>query len=199
MEKLNKVIYSKESKTGVAIQIFGVVCFFAAIPLLHTSTKSNSPALYLFFAGFFSFSILLWVIGSYQKQKFSKLGKTPLTLTPSVCTIGEEFKCSIEIRKPDFNSVKEISITLWQRRKIADDEYRNDIVWESSATPKINHADGKTILDFSFAIPHGKEPTNKAFFSKNKYFWEASFEFVESMQSIKRTWEIPVKIKQASQ
>ena len=117
MEKLNKVIYSKESKTGVAIQIFGVVCFFAAIPLLHTSTKSNSPALYLFFAGFFSFSILLWVIGSYQRRKFSKLGKTPLTLTPSVCIIGEEFKCSIEIRKPDFNSVKEISITLWQRRK----------------------------------------------------------------------------------
>ena len=103
MVKLNKVIFSKESKTGVAIQIFGVVCFFAAIPLLHTSTKSNSPALYLFFAGFFSFSILLWVIGSYQRRKFSKLGKTPLTLNPSVCTIGEEFKGSIEITKPDFN------------------------------------------------------------------------------------------------
>ena len=192
MVKLNKVIFSKESKTGIAIQIFGVVCFFAAIPLLHTSTKSNSPALYLFFAGSFSFSILLWVIGSYQRRKFSKLGKTPLTLTPSVCTIGEEFKGSIEIEKPNFNRVKEISITLWHRTMIGDDS-REDIVWKSSAITHINHVDGKTILDFSFVIPHDKEPTNQWFFSKNKYFWEASFEFVESMQSIKRTWEIPVK------
>ena len=198
MEKLNKVIFSKESKTGVAIQIFGVVCFFAAIPLLHTSTKSNSPALYLFFAGFFSFSILLWVIGAYQKRKFSKLGKTPLTLTPSVCTIGKEFKGSIEILQPNFNRVKEISITLWHRTMRGDDS-RKDIVWVSSATTEVNYVGGRTILEFSFVIPHGKQPTNKAFFSQNKYFWEASFEFVESMQSIKRTWEIPVKLKKANQ
>jgi len=192
VEKLNKVIYSKESKTGVAIQIFGVVCFFAAMMHLYTSTQSNSPALYLFFAGFFSFSIILWVIGSYQKRKFYKLGKTPLTLTPSVCTIDQEFKGSIEIRKPDFNRVKEISITLWHRTRLVDDT-REDIIWESSTSTKISHTDGKTVLDFSFVIPQGKKPTNKAFFSKNKYFWEVSFEFVESMQSIKRTWEIPVK------
>ena len=194
MDKLNKVIHSKESKVGIAIQIFGIICFLAAMTLLYISTKSNSPAIYLFFAGFFSFSILLWVIGAYQKRKFYKLGKTPLTLTPSSCTIGEEFKGSIEIEKPSFNKVKEISITLWQSRKIIGDEYRQDIVWESSAITNINHVNGKTILDFSFIIPHDKEPTNKGFFSENKYFWEASFEFVESMQNIKRTWEIPVKI-----
>ncbi len=193
MEKLNKVIYSKESKTGVATQVFGVICFFAAMTLLYTATTSNSPALYFFFAGFFSFSMLLWGIGAYQKRKFSKLGRTPLTLTPSVCTIGEEFKGSIEIEKPDFNRVKKISITLWHHTMRGDDS-REDIVWESSTTTKINYVDGKTILEFSFVIPHGKQPTNKAFFSENKYFWEASFEFVESMQSIKRTWEIPVKI-----
>ena len=192
METLNKVINSKESKTGVAIQIFGVVCFFAAIALLYTSTKSNAPALYLFFGVFFSFSILLWVIGSYQKRKFYKLGRTPLTLTPSVCIIGEEFKGSIEIGKPSFNRVKEISITLWHRTMLVDDS-RDDIVWKSNTTTRTNFVGNKTILEFSFVIPHGKEPTNKTFFSKNKYFWEASFEFVESMQSIKRTWEIPVK------
>ncbi|WP_269521236.1 hypothetical protein [Alteromonas sp. BMJM2] len=191
---MDKVIHSKESKTGIAIQIFGIICFLAAITLLYTSTKSNSPAIYLFFAGFFSFSILVWVIGAYQKRKFYKLGKTPLTLTPSICTIGEEFKGSIEIEKPNVNRVKEISITLWRRSKTTVDESRNDIVWESSATTHINQVDGKTILDFSFVIPRDKEPTNKGFFSENKYFWEASFEFVESMQSIKRTWEIPVKI-----
>lgn len=186
-------MYSKESKTGVAIQVFGVICFFAAMTLLYTATTSNSPALYLFFAGFFSFSMLLWGIGAYQKRKFSKLGRTPLTLTPSVCKIGEEFKGSIEIEKPDFNRVKKISITLWHRTMRGDDS-REDIVWESSTITKINYVGGKTILAFSFVIPHGKQPTNKAFFSENKYFWEASFEFVESMQSIKRTWEIPVKI-----
>ncbi|WP_152561606.1 MULTISPECIES: hypothetical protein [unclassified Alteromonas] len=193
MDKLNKVIHSQESKHGIAIQIFGTFCFLAAISLLYISTKSNSPAIYLFFGGFFSFSILLWVIGAYQKRKFYKLGKTPLTLTPSLCAIGEEFKGSIEIEKPSFNSVKEITITLWQRKRVGD-ESRNDKVWESSATTKISHVNCKTILDFSFTIPHDKKPTNKEFFSENKYFWEASFEFVESMQSIKRTWEIPVKI-----
>jgi len=193
VQKLDKVIYSKESKTGVTIQGFGVICFFAAITLLYTATTSNSPALYFFFAGFFSFSMLLWGIGAYQKRKFSKLGKTPLTLTPSICTIGEEFKGSIDIEKPNFNRVKIISITLWHRTMMGDDSQK-DIVWESSATTHINHVDGKTILNFCFVIPYGKEPTNKAFFSENKYFWEASFEFVESMQSIKRTWEIPVKI-----
>ncbi|MGB3726534.1 MAG: hypothetical protein WA981_12255 [Glaciecola sp.] len=199
MDKLYKVIHSKESKTGIAIQIFSKIFFLVAIILLYISTKSSSPAIYLFFGGFLSFSILLWVIGAYQKRKFYKLGKTPLTLTPSSCTIGEEFKGSIEIEKPNFNRVKEISITLWQSRKIVGDEYRTDIVWESSATTNINHVDGKTILGFSFIIPHDKEPTKKGFFSEDKYFWEASFEFVESLQSIKRTWEIPVKIKQANQ
>jgi hypothetical protein len=193
LDKLNKVIHSQESKHGIAIQIFGIIVFLPAITLLYISTKSNSPATYLFFGGFFSFSILLWVIGAYQKRKFYKLGKTPLTLTPSFCTIGEEFKGSIEIEKPSFNNVKEITITLWQRKRVGD-ESRNDKVWESSATTKINHVNFKTILDFSFTIPHDKKPTNKGFFSENKYFWEASFEFVESMQSIKRTWEIPVKI-----
>jgi len=194
LDKLNKVIHSKESTTGISIQIFGIVCCLAAITLLYASTKSTSPAIYLFSGFFFSFSILLWTIGSYQKRKFYRLGKTPLTLTPSICTIGEEFKGSIEIEKPNVNRVKEISITLWRRSKTTGDESRNDIVWESSATTHINHVDGKTILDFSFVIPRDKEPTNKGFFSENKYFWEASFEFVESMQSIKRTWEIPVKI-----
>lgn len=194
LDKINKFIHSQESKHGIGIQIFGIVLFLPAITLLYISTESNSPATYLFSGGFFSFSILLWTIGAYQKRKFYTLGKTPLTLTPSFCTIGEEFKGSIEIEKPNFNRVKEISITLWRRSKTTGDEYRTDKVWESSATTKINHVNCKTILDFSFTIPHDKKPTNKGFFSENKYFWEASFEFVESMQSIKRTWEIPVKI-----
>lgn len=53
MEKLNKVIYSKESKTRVAIQGFGVICFFAAMALLYTATTSNSPAMYFFLPAFF--------------------------------------------------------------------------------------------------------------------------------------------------
>ncbi len=116
------------------------------------------------------------------------MGKTPLTLTPSFCTIGEEFKGSIEIEKSNFNRVKEISITLWHRTMRGDDS-REDIVWQSSATTKINHVNCKTFLGFSFTIPHDKEPTNKGFFSENKFYWEVSFEYVESMHSIKRTWE----------
>ncbi|MDO6568711.1 hypothetical protein Q4561_16685 [Alteromonas sp. 1_MG-2023] len=194
MDTINRVIRSQESTDGIFIQVFGIVLLLPAITLLCISTDTKSPATYLFSGFFLSFSILLLTIGTYQKRKFYKLGKTPLTLTPSFCTIGEEFKGSIEIGRPNFNSVKEITITLWRRSKTAGDESRQDKVWESSSTAKINHVNGTTILEFSFTIPHDKKPTNKGFFSNNKYFWEASFEFVESMQSIKRTWEIPVKI-----
>lgn len=194
LDKNNKVIYSQESKHGIGLQILGVVLFLPALTFLYISTEASSPALYLFSGGFFLFSIILWTIGTYQKRKFNKLGKAPLTLTPSFCTIGEEFKGSIEIGKSNFNRVKEISITLWRRSKTIGDEYRTDKVWESNATTEIIYVGGKTFLGFSFTIPHDKEPTNKEFFSENKFFWEASFEFVESMQSIKRTWEIPVKI-----
>ena len=34
----------------------------------------------------------------------------------------------------------------------------------------------------------------KSIFSKKKHHWEVRFEFVESMESITRTWKIPVKI-----
>lgn len=193
MDTINRVIRSQESKHGIFIQTFGIVLLLPTITLLCISTDTNSSARYLFSGFFLSFSILLWAIGSYQKRKFYKLGKTPLTLTPSFCTIGEEFTGSIEIEKPNLNSVKEITITLWHRTKVSD-ESRNDKVWESTAAAKINHVNFKTILDFRFTIPHDKEATHKGFFSENKYFWEASLEFVESMQSIKRTWEIPVKI-----
>jgi len=194
VDTINSVIRSQESTEGIFLQIFGIVLLLPAITLLCISTGTNPSATYLFSGFFLSFSILLLTIGTYQKRKFYKLGKTPLTLTPSFCTIGEEFKGSIEIGKPNFNSVKEITISLWRRSKTAGDESRQDKVWESSSTAKINHVDDKTILEFSFTIPHDKEPTKKGFFSNNKYYWEASFEFVESMQSIKRTWEIPVKI-----
>jgi hypothetical protein len=194
VDAINRVIRSQESKGGIFIQIFGIVLLLPAITLLCISTDTNPPATYLFSGFFISFSILLLTIGAYQKRKFYKLGNTPLTLTPSFCTIGEEFKGSIEIGKSNFNSVKEITITLWRRRKTVGDGSRNDKVWESNTTTKINHVDDTTILEFSFTIPHDKKPTNKGFFSENKYFWEASFEFVESMQNIKRTWEIPVKI-----
>ena len=193
LDKINKVIHSQESKHGIVLQIFGIVLFLPVITLLYISTQASSPATYLFAGGFFLFSVILWTIGAYQKRKFCKLGKTPLTLTPSFCTIGEEFKGSIEIEKSNFNRVKEISITLWHRTRRGDDS-RDDIVWQSSATTRINHVNCKTFLGFSFTIPPDKEPTNKGFFSENKFFWEVSFEYVESMQSIKRTWEIPVKI-----
>jgi hypothetical protein len=193
VDTINKIIRSQESTGGIFLQIFGVVLLLTAIALLCMSTNTSSPATYLFSGFFLLFSILLLTIGTYQKRKFYKLGEAPLTLTPSFCTIGEEFKGSIEIKKPNFNSVKEITITLWRRSKMVGGESRNDKVWESNATTKINHVNCKTILDFSFTIPHDKEATEKGFFSNNKYYWEAGFEFVESMQSIKRTWEIPVK------
>ena len=67
---------------------------------------------------------------------------------------------------------------------------------DSGSQAALYHSDGTllAVIDVEEIYPHDKKPTNKGFFSENKYFWEASFEFVESMQSIKRTWEIPVKI-----
>ncbi len=98
--------------------------------------------------------------------------------------------------KNKFNKVKRLSLTCWKTSKAGTDagSVRHDKIWETTITPTIKFVESKTTLDFEFTIPEGKKQTDERFTSHNKYHWEIRFEFVEKMETLKRTWKIPVKL-----
>ncbi|GAA6173367.1 hypothetical protein NBRC116592_30370 [Colwellia sp. KU-HH00111] len=194
MDEFKSVINSEEKNQGKGIQIFSMIFAIPAISLFYSAISEQSLGSLFGAIGFSLFVALMYGIGFFQKKKYNKLGATPLTLTPSFCTIGSEFSGSIEIPRTQFNKVKDLSITSWKYTKITNDSYQFEKVWESTITPTIKYKKNKTMLEFIFTIPEGSKPSYNGFFSKNKHHWEVSFEFVESMENIKRSWRIPVKI-----
>jgi len=194
MDEFNSIIDSEQKTEGRGIRIMSVFFMLPIIALVPLAIQQQSLASLLAAIGFLAVVASLFAMSTYQKKKYNKLGDTPLTLVPAFCKIGSEFSASIEITRENFNKVKRISITSWKYSKVSGDSYRYEKVWQASLTPTIKYNGNKTILAFSFTIPIGQQPSYTRFFSKNKHHWEVSFEFVESMQNIKRSWKLPVKI-----
>jgi hypothetical protein len=192
MDESKSVIHSEEKNEGKGLQIASLFFAIPVISLTYSAIQNQSLGSLFGAVGFLSVVILLFVMGLFQKKKYNQLGVTPLTLVPSVCTIGTEFSGSIEVGRENFNKVNSLSISSWKYRKISD-SYRFEKVWESTLTPIIKYNTNNTLLEFSFTIPIGHKPSYKRFFSSNKHHWEISFEFVESMNSIQRRWKIPVQ------
>ena len=193
MDELKIVIYSKEKNEGKGIMMIAAFFFIPVISLVYSSIDNQSLGSLFGAAGFLVVALLIFFMGRFQNKKYNQLGVTPLTLTPSFCTIGNEFSGSIEIKRKNFSKVKTLLITAWIRDSSSESP-RFEKTWESTIAPQIKFIENKTMLDFSFVIPVGKQPTGKRFLSNNSNHWEISFEFVERMDAIKRTWEIPVKI-----
>ena len=193
MDEFKSIIHSQEKTEGRGVQIISMFFLIPVISLLYTSIESQSLGSLFGSLGFLVVVLLLFFMGQFQKNKYNKLGSTPLTLTPSFCTIGSKCSGSIEVSREQFNKVKTLSISSWKYTRVSSD-YRFEKVWENSLPLTLKSINNKTILEFNFIIPIGHKPTYQRVFSKNKHHWEISFEFVESMESITRTWKIPVKI-----
>lgn len=193
MDEFKSVIHSQEKNEGKGIQIMSMFFLIPVISLLYTSIKNQSLGSLFGAIGFLVVVLLMFFIGQFQKNKYKKLGSTPLTLTPSFCTIGSKCIGSIEITREHFNKVNTLILSSWKYTRVSSD-YHFEKVWEHSLPFTSKFINNKTILEFNFVIPLGHKPTYKSLFSKNKHHWEVSFEFVESMDSITRTWKIPVKI-----
>ena len=193
MGEFKSVIYSQERTEGRGIQIMSMLFLIPVISFLYTSIESQSLGSLFGALGFLVVVLLMFFMGKFQKNKYNKLGSTPLTLIPSFCTIGSECSGSIEISREQFNKVKTLSLTSWKYTRVSSD-YRFEKVWEDSLPVTLKSINNKTFLEFNFIIPVGHKPTYKSILSKKKHHWEVRFEFVESMESITRTWKIPVKI-----
>jgi len=194
VDEFKSVIQSQEKNEGKGMKIMSLFFLIPVISFLYTSIESQSIGSLFGAGGFLVVVLLLFFLGQFNKIKYNKLGSTPLTLTPSFCTIGSKCNGSIEVSRANFNKVKVLSLTSWKYTRVSSDNYRYEKFWENSIPITLQSMNDKTIIEFNFIIPIGHKPTYKSFFSKNKHHWEVSFEFVESMESITRTWKIPVKI-----
>lgn len=171
--------------------MFSAFFFIPVIGLVYNSIANQSVGSVFGSFAFLVVALLLFFIGRFKQKQYNKLGDTPLTLIPSVCVVCEEFVGSIEVKRENFIKVNQLSITSWKKGRSENSTYQK--LWESIIIPEISFTESKTVLNFSFVIPAGKKPTDKSLFS-DYFFWEISFEFVEDLDAIKRTWKIPVKI-----
>lgn len=196
INEFSRKIYSKEKNTGKGMYIAAV---FFSLPVLGIAAEilvNQSDFNGLFIAlPFAVFALLLFVIGKYQQKKYERLGKAPLTITPSVCTIGEKTSGSITIQKENFNKVQKLILTCLRMSSAKNNTNSTTTytpVWTCDIEPVIHFSGGETKLEFTFMIPTGSKPTSGNWFKANKFHWELSFEYVETLDNIKRTWEIPV-------
>ena len=192
MNQLKNVIPSEEKNSGRNLHIVTLVFFaFISINALAMIFNNKDVASFYMLLPFYVVILLMYVIGRFQKKKYQKLGPTPLTLNPSSCTLGNPVNGSILIQRENFNKVTQLSITCLKQSSDSGST-RTDEIWKTSIEPKIEFENTSTILNFEFLIPRDKKASTKSFFSGKKYHWTIAFEFVESMESIKRTWKIPV-------
>ncbi|PQJ67025.1 hypothetical protein [Photobacterium angustum] len=192
MDEFKSVIHSEEKSESKGLYIGSILCLVPTLGVIYSSIQNASAGAVIVGFVFFIFTLLLYVLGSFQNKKYKKLGKTPLILTPRYCSIGRRASGSILIERNQFNKVKVLFLTCWKTSKAGSGQHNK--VWQTTITPTIKFVESKTTLDFEFVIPEGKKPTNEWFASQNKYHWEIRLEFVENMDAIKRTWKIPVKI-----
>lgn len=193
MDEFKIIITSEEKSEGKGLYIAAIFFLIPTLGLIFSSINNASAGSAIGGFVFFIFTLLLYVLGSFQNKKYKQLGETPLTLIPSYCSIGKKASGSILIGRNKFNKVKVLSLTCW-KTSTDSGSTRHDIVWEKIITPNIEFLGSKTTLDFEFTIPEGKKSTDERFTSQNKYHWEIGLEFVEKMDALKRTWKIPVKI-----
>lgn len=197
MDEFKAVVNSEEKEEGKGLYIGALFFLIPTLGLGFSSINNASAGAAIGCFVFFIFTLLLYVLGLFQNKKYKQLGKTPLTIVPSFCSIGQKTSGSISIERNQFKKVKVLTLKCWKTSKVSTDSgsLRHDIVWETTIIPNITFFESKTILDFDFIIPEGKKPTDERFISQKKYHWEIGFEFVEKMDALKRTWKIPVKIK----
>jgi hypothetical protein len=196
MDEFKTIITSEEKSEGKGLFIAAIFFLVPTLGFIFSSIQNASDGSVMGGFVFFIFTLLLYVLGSFQNKKYKQLGETPLTLIPSYCSIGRKASGSILIKRNQFNRVKVLSLICWKTSKAGTDtgSMRHDIVWQTKITPNLEFLESKTTLNFDFIIPEGKKSTDERFTSQNKYHWEIGFEFVEKMVALKRTWKIPVKI-----
>ena len=185
-------ILSEEKNTGKGLVGAGIVLFIISILAGFSIALGNSKAgSYFFIAPFFVMAGLLTVIGRHYQKKYQILGQTPLELEGGCCVIGQETPAKITVFKPNFGRVQELKLTCWRRHSGSSQTGYQEVWSERFAVNQCTDA-AHTQLSATIIVPEGKKPTTRSLMARNKHHWELSFEYVESMSLIKRTWKLAV-------
>ncbi len=192
MSEAGKGILSDEKNAGQALIGAGAVLFIVSILAGFSIALGNSKAgSYFFVIPFFVMAGLLAVIGRHYQKKYQILGQTPLHLKGSCCVIGQETPVKITVCKPNFERVHELKLVCWRRQSSSNQSGYQEVWSDRFAVSKSTNSE-QTLLCATIIVPEGKKPTTRSLLASNKYHWELSFEYVDSMSLIKRTWKLPV-------
>lgn len=189
---MERIIASEEKNIGKVISITALVLLvFVLLNSMSLFSSSAKPGGWFLLIPFFVICALMLVIGRYQQKKYDRLGATPLKLSSDECKLGQSTRATITVGYNDFTRVNQLSLKCW-RRNSSSETTSYDEVWGAEITPTIRACPMGTELEFDIVIPADKKPTNRGGWGAKKYHWELSFEYVEAMTAIKRTWKIPV-------
>ncbi len=185
-------ISSEEKNIGKVISFSALVLLLLVlIGSLSLVTAPSKPGSLFLLLPFLAMCGLMLVIGRHQQKKYDQLGATPLKLVPHQCRLGQSTKATISIGKKNFRRVNRLSLKCWRRHENSHST-GYDVVWETELTPVVRPSAGGTELELDILIPVDKKPTNRGGWGAKQYHWQLSFEYVEAMTAIQRTWKIPV-------
>lgn len=149
MDEFKAVINSEEKGEGKGMYIGALVLLIPAAGLGFSSINNASVGAGIGSFVFLIFALLLYILASFQNKKYQQLGKTPLTLIPSFCSIGQKTTGSITIERNQFNKVNVLSLICWRVIKAGTDagSQRHDLIWQTTITPHREFLASKTILN----------------------------------------------------
>ncbi|KPA51914.1 hypothetical protein VT25_17680 [Photobacterium leiognathi subsp. mandapamensis] len=187
-----KPIHCKEKTIANVFFIFSFVLFLALLLITIAFIRNESAGIIWLFAmlPFVAFLLLMFFIGRYYRKKYNLLGDTPLYLPETQYTLGRLLPAMIEIDHPQFTRVA--NVTLCCLQSTSGRSSAINTVWQSDIMIEPEYSNNQTHLLFNLFIPTSEKATDTSGFSKAKYVWEVSFEYIDKMTKVKRSWVIPV-------
>lgn len=185
------LIYSNEKNSAKWILGLAFVQLIAVLTLLYMVWRSWSFEIFVVALGFLLMFLVLFCIGKYHHNLFQALGETPLLLEPEHCVCGERTKATIFVSQRDFSRVSSLKFRCMREDK--SQTTRTEVLYEYHYTVEpANEADG-TRLEFEIET-QAQDPATSRLFTTSavRIRWELSFEYVEKMERIRRTWDVPV-------
>ncbi len=189
-------IKCKERNDAKVLYWFSAVLSLASAYIFYLAFQPASKAGAWFGAfGFLIFGGILYAFATYQKNKYQKLGDTPLALDDSSGFIGGHLKGRIRINKPNFTLVNSVTLSNWHYRGGNNSTEYNQLSAETTNC-KIVPDNNITWLEFDVSVPENGRATEH--YGNGEYYWLLSIEFTKDLSLFKRSWPVHVSFKKST-
>ena len=151
--------------------------------------------LFLLASPFGAIALLFLLMGRYYQSKYHRLGESVLIPDNNLILQGQNSLGWVELERVGGNRVNSLTLTCLRQSNYSsgsESSTRYDVLWQTEVDIDVRHLPEQTQLQFELTIPMQYPPTYRNWFKGSQVRWQLSFEFVEAMVGIKRTWDIPV-------